>query len=166
MLYIGALAAPNTVNTMPEKRCWPCGAWPCWQSPSPRRRRLRRGSGGIRQSGIDLVKLAADLQSEGRKSFVASWEDLLKAIYQGQSAEVEARTETGKTIVLISLNLPQRGNVIYCSAECVCSGGNQILRKIQRRWARLSLAQHGAETGVPDSRAAFARIEVGRRSAG
>ncbi len=32
------------------------------------------------KAGIDLAKLAADLQSEGAKSFVDSWKDLLKSI--------------------------------------------------------------------------------------
>ena len=32
------------------------------------------------KSGIDVVKLAADLQTEGAKSFVDSWQDLLKSI--------------------------------------------------------------------------------------
>ena len=32
------------------------------------------------KAGIDLLKLAADLQSEGAKSFDESWQDLLKSI--------------------------------------------------------------------------------------
>jgi len=32
------------------------------------------------KAGIDLIKLAADLQSEGAKSFDESWQDLLKSI--------------------------------------------------------------------------------------
>ena len=32
------------------------------------------------KSGIEVAKLGADLQSEGAKSFVESWQDLLKAI--------------------------------------------------------------------------------------
>ena len=32
------------------------------------------------RAGIDVAKLGADLQTEGAKSFVDSWQDLLKAI--------------------------------------------------------------------------------------
>ena len=35
---------------------------------------------GIAKTGIDLDALAAELQSEGAKSFDESWSDLLKAI--------------------------------------------------------------------------------------
>ena len=48
---------------------------------------LRRDGGDCEQTlaafskaGIDLVKLAADLQSEGAKSFDESWQDLLDSI--------------------------------------------------------------------------------------
>ena len=34
----------------------------------------------FRSVGIDVVKLGADLQNEGTKSFDDSWQDLLKAI--------------------------------------------------------------------------------------
>ncbi len=33
-----------------------------------------------RKAGIDVAKLAADLQSDGAKSFVDSWKDLLESI--------------------------------------------------------------------------------------
>ena len=35
---------------------------------------------GFRKAGIDLEKLAADLQSQGAKSFDESWQNLLGAI--------------------------------------------------------------------------------------
>jgi transaldolase len=48
---------------------------------------LSRDGGGasetlsaIVKAGVDLDELAADLQSEGAKSFDDSWSDLLKAI--------------------------------------------------------------------------------------
>ena len=34
----------------------------------------------FRKDGIDVAKLGVDLQTEGAKSFVESWQDLLKAI--------------------------------------------------------------------------------------
>ena len=81
VLYIGALAAPNTVNTMPEETLLAFGEH-------------GRVSGAISAGGadseqvlaefdrvgIDVAKLGADLQTEGAKSFDNSWQDLMKAI--------------------------------------------------------------------------------------
>ena len=80
-LYISALAAPNTVNTMPEDTLLAFadhGAVPD---------SLPRDGGDFEASlaahalaGIDLAALAAQLQSDGAKGFVKSWHDLLGAI--------------------------------------------------------------------------------------
>jgi transaldolase len=81
VLYIAALAAPNTVNTMPEETLLAFGEH-------------GRVSGVIARDGadceevlaefgrvgIELAKLGADLQTEGAKSFDDSWQDLLNAI--------------------------------------------------------------------------------------
>lgn len=81
VLYIGALAAPNTVNTMPEETLLAFGEHGRVDSP------MSRDGGDCEQVlaefvsvGIDIVRLGADLQNEGAKSFVKSWEDLLNAI--------------------------------------------------------------------------------------
>jgi transaldolase len=81
VLYIGALAAPNTVNTMPEKTLLAFGQHGGVAKP------IARDGGDCEQvlsaftkAGVDLIKLAADLQSEGAKSFDESWQDLLKSI--------------------------------------------------------------------------------------
>jgi transaldolase len=80
-LYIGALAAPNTVNTMPEETLLD------FADHGEVGGVLRRDGGAASETlsatakaGVDLVALAADLQSEGAKSFDESWSDLLKAI--------------------------------------------------------------------------------------
>jgi transaldolase len=81
VLYISALAAPNTVNTMPEKTLLAFGDHGKITGTLPR-------DGGdcetvladFRKAGIDLEKLAADLQSQGAKSFDESWQNLLTAI--------------------------------------------------------------------------------------
>ncbi len=80
-LYIGALAAPNTVNTMPEETLLE------FADHGEVGGVLRRDGdaasetlSAIAKAGVDLVALAADLQSEGAKSFDESWSDLLKAI--------------------------------------------------------------------------------------
>jgi transaldolase len=81
VLYIGALAAPNTINTIPEKTLLAFADHGKLTGTLPR-------DGGdcevvlddFRKAGIDLDQLAADLQSDGAKAFDKSWEELLKAI--------------------------------------------------------------------------------------
>ena len=77
-LYIKALAAPLTVNTMPENTL--LGA------RRPRRhRRADAADGGdceavlaqFAQAGVDVDALAAQLQDEGAASFVKSWNELM-----------------------------------------------------------------------------------------
>jgi len=75
------LAAPNTVDTMPEETLLAFAEHGNVAKPIPR-------DGGdceavlaaFSKAGIDVAKLAADLQSEGAKSFVDSWKDLLGSI--------------------------------------------------------------------------------------
>jgi transaldolase len=81
VLYIGALAAPNTVNTMPEETLLAFGEHGRVNGGIP------RGGGDCEQVlaefgrvGIDVAELGVDLQKEGAKSFDDSWQDLLKAI--------------------------------------------------------------------------------------
>jgi transaldolase len=81
VLYIGALAAPNTIDTMPEETLLAFG------EHGKVDKVLARDGGDCEQTlaaftkaGVDLKKLAADLQSEGAKSFDESWKDLLDSI--------------------------------------------------------------------------------------
>ncbi|MBS0561372.1 MAG: transaldolase [Proteobacteria bacterium] len=82
-LYIGGLAAPNTVNTMPEGTLLAFGDHGTLGGALPR-------DGGDAEAvlaahakaGIDLTALSAKLQSDGASSFVKSWEELLGAIEQ------------------------------------------------------------------------------------
>jgi transaldolase len=81
VLYIGALAAPNTVNTMPEETLLAFGEHGRVSGVIP------RGGADCEQVlaefgrvGIDVAQLGADLQKEGAKSFDDSWQDLLNAI--------------------------------------------------------------------------------------
>ncbi|HUI85241.1 MAG TPA: transaldolase [Candidatus Binatia bacterium] len=81
VLYIGALAAPNTINTMPEETLQAFAEHGTLGEVIPR-------DGGdceqvlaeFTKAGIDLEKLAGDLQSQGAKSFDDSWRDLLNSI--------------------------------------------------------------------------------------
>ena len=81
VLYITALAAPNTVNTIPEKTLLAFDDHGQVSGSLPR-------SGGDAErvlaefavAGVDVDKLAGDLQEEGAKSFDDSWQDLLNSI--------------------------------------------------------------------------------------
>jgi transaldolase len=80
-LYIAGLAAPNTVNTMPEETLLAFADHGAAPGALPR-------DGGDAEAvlaahvkaGIDLTALAAQLQSDGAKGFVKSWNELLGAI--------------------------------------------------------------------------------------
>jgi transaldolase len=81
VLYVEALVAPHTVNTMPEETLRALADHGKVEGVLP------RGGGrweevltAYRQAGVDLDRLAADLQAEGARAFVASWEHLLETI--------------------------------------------------------------------------------------
>ena len=81
VLYIGALAAPNTVNTMPEETLLAFGQHgSIGQSIASDGGDCEQTLSAFTKAGIDVAKLAADLQSEGAKSFDDSWKDLLQSI--------------------------------------------------------------------------------------
>jgi transaldolase len=80
-LYISGLAAPNTVNTMPE------GTLLAFADHGKTTTALPRNGGDAEamlaahtKAGVDLTALSAQLQSEGAKGFVKSWHELLGAI--------------------------------------------------------------------------------------
>jgi transaldolase len=81
VLYVGALAAPNTINTMPEETLLAFGEHGAVDRAIPR-------DGGdaeqvlvaITRAGVDVGALARQLQDEGAKGFVDSWKELLGAI--------------------------------------------------------------------------------------
>ena len=81
ILYIKALAAPFTVNTMPEATLKAFG------DHGDIGAALQADGGDsakvlaqFAQAGIDVGALAAQLQNEGAKSFVKSWDDLMAVI--------------------------------------------------------------------------------------
>ena len=89
-LYIQGLAAPYTVNTMPEKTLLAFGDHGQVDG-------MLTADGGnsshilseISKSGVNLEELGATLQKEGADSFVASWKDLM-AIIDSKSASFTA----------------------------------------------------------------------------
>jgi transaldolase len=90
VLYIKALAAPFTVNTMPE------GTLNALADHGELSTILPADGGDCEEvlaqfveAGIDVDALAAQLQDEGAKSFVKSWNDLM-AVISSKSATLEA----------------------------------------------------------------------------
>ena len=78
-LYIEAFAAPDTINTMPEKTLLAFADHGKVGEPLP-------ADGGdaeqvlaqFADAGVDVDELAARLQEEGADAFVKSWEDLIE----------------------------------------------------------------------------------------
>jgi len=81
VLYVEALAAPFTVNTMPEgtlKAVADHGVVGGILTPDGGDSEAVLARFG--ESGVDVEALAAKLQDEGAKSFVASWRELMDVI--------------------------------------------------------------------------------------
>jgi transaldolase len=93
MLYIKALAAPFTVNTMPEATLLALADHGELDS-------IMSADGGdcetvlarFSEAGVKLEALAAQLQVDGAKAFVKSWEELLAVIASKSNALVKGRS--------------------------------------------------------------------------
>jgi transaldolase len=86
-LYVEALAAPDTIDTMPEKTLLAFAA-----SGSLKGVMAKDGGdaedtlGRFARAGIDVNALAAQLQVDGAASFVKSWMELMKRIEDKSAA--------------------------------------------------------------------------------
>ena len=90
VLYVKALAAPDTINTIPEKTLLAFADHGTVGAVLP----VDGGDAekvitAFANAGIDDERLAADLQREGADSFVASWKDLLDRIETKSAALVK-----------------------------------------------------------------------------
>ncbi len=90
ILYVKALAAPFTVNTMPE------GTLKALATHTELGKIMATDGGDCEKvlaefasAGIDVNALAARLQDEGAKSFVASWNELMAVISSKSAAMVK-----------------------------------------------------------------------------
>jgi transaldolase len=86
-LYVEALAAPDTIDTMPEKTLLAFAAGGKVGAV------MAKDGGDAEQviglfakAGIDIDALAAKLQTEGAESFVKSWTELMKRIADKSAA--------------------------------------------------------------------------------
>jgi len=86
-LYVEALAAPDTIDTMPEKTLLAFA-----EKGSAKAVMAKDGAdaeqvlGGFAKAGIDVDALAAQLQVEGAASFVKSWNELMQRIQDKSAA--------------------------------------------------------------------------------
>ncbi len=81
VLYIEALVAPNTINTMPEETLLAFEDHGKVPPPLPR----DGGDAGevveaFSRAGVDVTTLAEDLQVDGAQAFVDSWQHLSDAV--------------------------------------------------------------------------------------
>ena len=80
-LYIEALAAPDTINTIPEKTLQAFADHGKFVSPLPMDGDdAEQVLDAFKLEGVDVAALAARLQREGAESFTASWQVLLAGI--------------------------------------------------------------------------------------
>jgi len=80
-LYVDALAAPNSINTMPEKTLH------AFAEQGRVTATLSAGGGladstifAIERAGVDVAALGEQLQKDGAEAFVKSWDELLGVI--------------------------------------------------------------------------------------
>ena len=91
-LYVEALAAPDTINTIPEKTLHAFGEHGALKGVMA----LEGGDAEailarFAHAGIDIDALALQLQREGAQSFVKSWQQLLQRIADKSRALANAR---------------------------------------------------------------------------
>jgi len=86
-LYVEAMAAPDTIDTMPEKTLL------AFAANGTIRPVMAKDGGDAEQvlarfadAGIDIDALAARLQLEGAESFVKSWRELMNRIAEKSAA--------------------------------------------------------------------------------
>ena len=86
-LYVEALAAPDTIDTMPEKTLLAFAEKGSLKGVMPRDGGdAEQVLGRFAAAGIDVEALAAQLQVEGAASFVKSWNELMQRIKDKSAA--------------------------------------------------------------------------------
>ena len=95
-LYVEALAAPDTINTIPEKTLH------AFAEHGELKGAMAEDGGDAEavlarftQAGIDVDALAKQLQRDGAKAFVKSWQELLQRIDDKRAVLAGAGQRTG-----------------------------------------------------------------------
>ena len=91
-MYVEALAAPDTIDTMPEKTLRAYADHGAFRG-------AMAADGGdadevlarFAQAGIDVDALALQLQRDGAQAFVKSWKELLERIADKRAALAAAK---------------------------------------------------------------------------
>jgi transaldolase len=98
VLYIEALAAPDTINTMPDATLF------AFADHGELRGTMAEDGGDAEsvlaefgKAGVDVTALAADLQREGAEAFVKSWKGLLECIGSKSEALAAGAGGAGRT---------------------------------------------------------------------
>ena len=95
ILYIKALVAPFTVNTMPDGTLKALAEHTDIGTPLPADGGdCEEVLGKFAKAGIDVDSLASELQDQGAKSFVKSWNDLM-AVIASKSATLKPTLKAG-----------------------------------------------------------------------
>jgi transaldolase len=90
-MYVEALAAPDTINTLPEKTLRAFADHGRVSGELPRDGGdAEQTLGEFARAGINEVQLAAQLQREGTQAFAKSWQDLLKGLAAKGAATQQA----------------------------------------------------------------------------
>ena len=88
-LYAAGLAAPDTVDTMPEETLLACGSTDLAVTPLSKDAAASAANlARFTAAGIDVDAAAGELQRKGADAFVASWRSLLERIEQKAAAVV------------------------------------------------------------------------------
>ena len=95
-LYAEAFAAPDTIDTLPEKTLLALSRIDHLPPPMP----LNGGDSlhtlaEFQRAGVDVEALAARLQKEGAEAFVKSWNSLMQRIAEQSGARGAPRQKTG-----------------------------------------------------------------------
>jgi transaldolase len=99
-LYVEALAAPDTVNTIPEKTLLAFAEHGKVKNVLPfdevDAETVEAVIGEFTREGINDEALAAKLQSEGTESFAKSWRDLMACIASKSETLIQKKNSGGK----------------------------------------------------------------------
>jgi transaldolase len=92
VLYIEALASPFTINTMPDQTLLAFADHGAVRGTlAPDGAEAERMLKAFAKAGVDVDRVAAELQREGAESFSQSWRDLLACVAERRNAVASVR---------------------------------------------------------------------------